>query len=87
MAVTEPFTAGQTTVRVRSKYMMNVFTERQNTLVIEFEMNSPRISAFDIHEWLHDNMKLQPQDVKMIQVNGTKRQVYLKLRDETLLNK
>jgi hypothetical protein len=64
---------------------MNVFSDRQNTLVFEFELTSPRTPGFDLHEWLHDNMKLKPQDVLLIQVNVTNRHVYLKLRDETLL--
>jgi hypothetical protein len=48
-------------------------------------MNSPRISALDIHEWLHENMKLQTIDVIMVQIDTPKRHVYLKLRDNKLL--
>ena len=66
--------------------MMNVISDRQNTLVCVFEMNSPRISAYEIHEWIHETMKLQPTDVIMIQIDAPKRQVYLKLRDDKLIH-
>ena len=65
---------------------MNVISDRQNTLVCVFEMNSPRISAYEIHEWIHENMKLQPTDVIMIQIDTSKRHVYLKLRDDKLIH-
>jgi hypothetical protein len=63
----------------------NMFTDRQNTLVCEFELNSPHISGYDIQEWLHETTKLHHTDVRMIQIDVTKRQVYLKLRDDTVL--
>jgi hypothetical protein len=39
------------------------------------------MSAFDIHEWIHDTMRLTEADVAMVQVDGTKRQVFVKLRE------
>jgi hypothetical protein len=61
--------------------------ERHNTVVCTFDTASPHISAFDIHEWLHDVLRLQEHTVRMIQVDGPKRQVYIKLVDkEDLLN-
>ena len=65
---------------------MNALSNRQNTLVCTFDMSSPRISAYDIHEWIHVNMKLEPTDVIMIQIDSTKRQVYLKLHDDKLVH-
>lgn len=65
---------------------MNALQNRQNTLVCTFDMSSPRISAYDIHEWIHVNMKLEPTDVIMIQIDSTKRQVYLKLHDDKLVH-
>jgi hypothetical protein len=54
--------------------------ERQNTLVCAFDQQSPRVSAYDIHEWIHD-MFLRESEVVMIQVDGPKRHVYIKFSD------
>jgi hypothetical protein len=50
-------------------------TERQNTLTCSFEPRSPRISAYEIHEWIHEHLRIQEQEVTMIQIDGPKRQV------------
>lgn len=63
---------------------MNVPPNRRNTLVCAFDMSSPRISAYEIHEWIHTSMRLNPEDVLMIQIDSTKRHVYLKLRDDNM---
>jgi len=55
--------------------------ERQYTLVCAFDMHSPRISAYDIHEWIYVTMCLQESEVAMVQIDGTGRQVYIKFRD------
>jgi hypothetical protein len=52
--------------------------ESQNTVVCFFNPNSPRITAFDIQEWLHDVLKIPEDIVNTIQIDGTKRQVYIK---------
>jgi hypothetical protein len=52
-------------------------SERQNTLVCNFDMRSPRISAFHIHEWIFETLQLAEEDLSMI--DGPKRQVYIKL--------
>jgi hypothetical protein len=54
---------------------------RSNTIVLTFDPAIPRISAFEIHEWLHEEIRIQEQKVKMIQIDGIKRQVYVKLTD------
>jgi hypothetical protein len=55
--------------------------ERQNTIVCSFNLASPRISAFEIHEWLHDTLRLHESDVRMVQVDGPRRQVCVKFTD------
>jgi hypothetical protein len=55
-------------------------TKRQKTLVCAFDLQSPRITAFDIHEWIHDTMRLQETEVAMVQVDGP-RHIYIKFRD------
>jgi hypothetical protein len=56
-------------------------SERQNTIVCRFDMASPRISAYQIHEWLHETLQLDERDVRMVQVDGPKRQVFIKFSD------
>jgi hypothetical protein len=54
-------------------------TERINTLVCTFDPASPRITAYDIHEWIYATLRLPDSDVNMIQVDGIKRQVFIKM--------
>jgi hypothetical protein len=56
--------------------------ERTSTLVCIFDQRSPRISAYDIHEWINDNLKLDEPDIQTIQVDGPRRQVYIKFYSE-----
>ena len=53
--------------------------DRLNTIVCIFEQQSPRISALDIHEWIYESLRIPEQEVSMIQIEGTRRQVYIKL--------
>jgi len=34
-------------------------TERQQMVVCAFDQPSPRVSAFDIHEWIYETRHLQ----------------------------
>jgi hypothetical protein len=56
-------------------------SDRQNMLVCSFEPKSRRMSAYDVQEWIHDAMRLTEADVTMVQVDGAKRQVFVKLRE------
>ena len=55
---------------------------RSNTIVFTFDPASPRITAHDVHEWLHAEIRIQEQKVQMIQIDGIKRQVYVKVIDK-----
>jgi len=55
--------------------------EGRNTIVCTFDPDSPRISALEIHEWIHAVLRIPEQKVNMIQINGTKRKVYIKMTD------
>jgi len=57
---------------------------RLNTLACIFDPRSPRISVYNIHEWIHDTLRLA-EDVRMIQVDGPKRCVYIKFTNEDRL--
>jgi hypothetical protein len=61
--------------------MQNVMGERQNTLVCAFDQQSPRISAYDIHEWIQDTLCLRESEVVMIHIDGPRRHVYIKFSD------
>jgi len=41
--------------------------DRLNTIVCIFDPRSPRISAFNIHEWIHDNLRLVEEDTWSVQ--------------------
>jgi len=53
--------------------------DRLNTIVCIFEKRSPTISALDIHEWIYETLRIPEREVRMIQIDGTRRQVYIKL--------
>jgi hypothetical protein len=47
--------------------------------VCSFDKDSPRITAYDIHEWIYTKPSLEPDEVMTIQVDGPKGQVFIKL--------
>ena len=58
-------------------------SERQNTIIYAFDLKSSRISAYEIHEWICEQMNLQEKDESMVQIGGPKRHVYIKFRDDS----
>jgi hypothetical protein len=56
-------------------------TDRRNTIVCIFDPTSPRISAFQIHEWIYEQLHLPEHDVRMVQIDGPRRRVYMKFID------
>jgi ribosomal protein L25 (general stress protein Ctc) len=52
--------------------------ERRNTIVCSFDPASRRISATDIHEWIHMQLQVEENTVQMIQIDETSRQVFIK---------
>jgi len=53
--------------------------ERLNAVVCTFDSNSPLITAYDIQEWIQQILRIPEQTVRTIQIDGIKRQVYIKL--------
>jgi hypothetical protein len=56
--------------------------ERRNTTVCIFDQHSPKITAFHIHEWIHDTLQLEEDEVSMIQIDEPRRRVYIKFVNE-----
>jgi hypothetical protein len=52
--------------------------ERVNSLFCSFDMNSPRTSAYIIHEWVYNKLGLTDDDLLVLQIDGAHRNVYLK---------
>lgn len=59
--------------------------ERRNTLVCCFDPTSPRINAYEIHEWIHEQLKVMEHSVLMIQIDGTRRQVFIKFTESAFV--
>jgi hypothetical protein len=53
-------------------------SNRQNSIVCIFDPKSPRISAHQIHEWIHDKLHLQEDDIPMIQIDEPRRRVFIR---------
>ena len=66
-------------------------SDRQNTAVCNFDPRSPRITAHQIYEWIYENLRLSETAVRMIQIDGTRRRVNIKLqtseRTQSILQK
>ena len=56
-------------------------SERRNTLACCFDPTSPRLTDFDIHELIHSQLEVSEHSVLMIQIDGTRRQVFIKFTD------
>jgi len=53
-------------------------SDRQKNIVCCFDPKSPPITAFQIDEWIHEKLHLEEEDIRMIQIDGTRRHVFIK---------
>jgi hypothetical protein len=58
-----------------------IMAERHNTVVCTFDPANPRITAYDIHDWIYASLRIPENDVQLIQIDGVRRQVFIKLTD------
>jgi len=56
-------------------------TERLSAIVCTFDPTSPRVTAYDIHEWIQQVLRIPEHTVSMIQIDRLKSQVFIKLID------
>jgi hypothetical protein len=47
-------------------------------VIFPFAPNSPKTSAYELHEWTHDSLRVDKQDVHATQIEGIRRQMYIK---------
>jgi len=52
--------------------------DRQNTLVFSLDIRGPRINSFQIHEWLDENFHIKEDGIRVIQIGGPLRKLYVK---------
>jgi hypothetical protein len=50
--------------------------------VCTFDPASPKVTAYGIREWIRDILRIPGKTVNLIQIEGTKRQVHIKLADK-----
>jgi len=55
--------------------------ERRNSAVCTFDPASQKVTAYDIHEWIHDILRIPEKTVKMLEIEGPKRQGHIQLAD------
>ena len=55
------------------RLVVNIMVIRNNTIVFTFDPASPCITAHDVHDWLHEVIRLQEQKVQKIRIDLIKR--------------
>jgi len=61
--------------------------ERSKTIFCCLDTRSPRINAFQIHERIYECLQIPEEEIRMIQIDGVKRHVYIKFTEEQSMDK
>jgi hypothetical protein len=59
---------------------------RKNTVVCTFDRTAPHLSAYEVHLWIRDELRLPLPEIYLIQLDGLKRSVYIKLKDQAAVD-
>jgi len=54
---------------------------RHNTIFCSFYPAVPRIAAYEIREWIYNALWIPEHKISMIQTDGIKRRVFIKMVD------
>jgi hypothetical protein len=54
----------------------------KQTVVCSFDPSSPRLTAYEVHEWIHDQLKVLDDTVTAVQIDASKRLVYVRFVDQ-----
>jgi len=51
--------------------------ESQNRIICAFDPSSPRITAHQIHDCIYESLRVPESDIRMLQIDGPRRRVYI----------
>jgi hypothetical protein len=51
-----------------------------------FSMDSPKVMAYNIHEWIFSTLLILEDDLSVLQIDGPRRKVYLKFATADKMN-
>ena len=60
--------------------------DRHNTIVCCFDPRSPQITAVNIHEWIYECLHMPEENIRMLQIDGARRRIYIKFTDGDYMN-
>ena len=61
-------------------------SDTHNTIVCYVDPRSPRITAFNIQEWIYECLRIPEAKTRLIQIDWVRRRVYIKFTDSEYMN-